>query len=310
MNIEEYATDEPPDDRRVLRVDDGLSIEGRAEFRERQRRHVRRLADIGDERSEAVRALARERGGDPDDLDDFLAAAEAFEDTAEAERIAARKDDALADLADLYRSVLDDRFEDPTARDKRVRIAVVLRAFGRTNFGHGAAVARATDAAESYVDEFRAVYPTGPGWPGPDDVPGGFDPGTVEFDGHFEAHDAGVPTVVTERERNRQGLSRSTREEVLARDGRECLRCGADSDLEVHHVEPVSLGGSDDPENIATLCADCHGDAHRHTGGRIEPTYPVHRFEEWLEGEVEVCGAPTADGSPCSNPPGSCPHHD
>ncbi len=54
------------------------------------------------------------------------------------------------------------------------------------------------------------------------------------------------------------------REQVLARDGDLCTRCGegeADGKtLEVDHIWPVSLGGSHDLWNLRTLCREeCHG---------------------------------------------------
>ena len=33
--------------------------------------------------------------------------------------------------------------------------------------------------------------------------------------------------------------------------------------LQVHHVIEVERNGSDDPENLQLLCAECHADVHR-----------------------------------------------
>lgn len=53
------------------------------------------------------------------------------------------------------------------------------------------------------------------------------------------------------------------RQEILQRDDFECRRCGDDSDgLHVHHITPVDEGGSDDHENLKTLCPSCHRKAH------------------------------------------------
>ena len=49
--------------------------------------------------------------------------------------------------------------------------------------------------------------------------------------------------------------------EVLKRDGFQCRYCGArapDVMLEVDHIDPVSLGGSDDFLNLTTACQDCN----------------------------------------------------
>jgi hypothetical protein len=51
------------------------------------------------------------------------------------------------------------------------------------------------------------------------------------------------------------------RVQVLARDKYRCLMCGRGKDevaLEVDHVIPVATGGTDELENLATLCRDCN----------------------------------------------------
>jgi hypothetical protein len=47
---------------------------------------------------------------------------------------------------------------------------------------------------------------------------------------------------------------------VFARDGWRCTVPGCSSyrNLHCHHVEPRSAGGSDDPDNCTTLCAQHH----------------------------------------------------
>lgn len=56
-------------------------------------------------------------------------------------------------------------------------------------------------------------------------------------------------------------VSKRLRHEIFRRDGHTCQSCGAkapDVKLEPDHVIPVTLGGSDDPSNLRTLCADCN----------------------------------------------------
>jgi predicted HTH transcriptional regulator len=61
------------------------------------------------------------------------------------------------------------------------------------------------------------------------------------------------------------------RREAIIRDDYACQECGdqggpkGDARLEVHHETPVSEGGSDDLENLTTLCTSCHGEEHSHT---------------------------------------------
>lgn len=54
---------------------------------------------------------------------------------------------------------------------------------------------------------------------------------------------------------------REVRRFVLARD-KACLLCGATQRLTVDHVRPLSMGGSDAPRNLRTLCRSCHETRH------------------------------------------------
>jgi 5-methylcytosine-specific restriction endonuclease McrA len=52
-----------------------------------------------------------------------------------------------------------------------------------------------------------------------------------------------------------------TRAAVGRRDGERCRHCGADgqwAQLSVHHLTPANLGGSDEMDNLITLCGPCH----------------------------------------------------
>lgn len=55
----------------------------------------------------------------------------------------------------------------------------------------------------------------------------------------------------------------SRREAVLHRDNYTCQCCGKKNcRLEVHHIKFRSNGGTDDEENLITLCTDCHKGVH------------------------------------------------
>ncbi|MCA1670460.1 MAG: HNH endonuclease [Thermomicrobia bacterium] len=55
------------------------------------------------------------------------------------------------------------------------------------------------------------------------------------------------------------------------RDGYRCVRCGeGDAILHAHHVIHRSDGGSDDLDNLITLCVPCHRKEH----GRYIPLFP------------------------------------
>ena len=56
----------------------------------------------------------------------------------------------------------------------------------------------------------------------------------------------------------------SIRADVLKRDGHRCGNCGSSTSLHVHHIVPLSKGGTNNPSNLRTLCEDCHKLLHPH----------------------------------------------
>jgi len=60
--------------------------------------------------------------------------------------------------------------------------------------------------------------------------------------------------------RNTTTIPPRTRREVLARDRHRCQAPGCNHTrfLEVHHRKPRHLGGTNEPDNLITLCAACH----------------------------------------------------
>jgi hypothetical protein len=76
-------------------------------------------------------------------------------------------------------------------------------------------------------------------------------------------------------------MSVDNRDTVLERDGHQCRICGtSDRQLEVHHATPQSEGGSDDPENLLTLCDRCHTLVHSRTR---EEEVPLDSEEERVD---------------------------
>jgi len=54
-------------------------------------------------------------------------------------------------------------------------------------------------------------------------------------------------------------LDENTRKAVILRDGCKCMECGkTNCILEVHHIVPRRLKGSNDIDNLITLCSCCH----------------------------------------------------
>jgi hypothetical protein len=52
--------------------------------------------------------------------------------------------------------------------------------------------------------------------------------------------------------------------EVHERDGHCCTECGSTEELEAHHIEPVSEGGTPTLRNLTTLCRRCHRGGSKH----------------------------------------------
>lgn len=69
-------------------------------------------------------------------------------------------------------------------------------------------------------------------------------------------------------------LDENIRKAVILRDGGQCRECGkTNTVLEVHHIKPKRLNGSNTLDNLITLCHQCH---HK-TQGR-EEQYMQHYF--------------------------------
>lgn len=70
------------------------------------------------------------------------------------------------------------------------------------------------------------------------------------------------PIVLHENPKSRRNpIPATLRHEVFLKDGYRCVECGAtnrDAKLEVDHVVPVSQGGTDELDNLQTLCEKCN----------------------------------------------------
>jgi 5-methylcytosine-specific restriction endonuclease McrA len=78
-------------------------------------------------------------------------------------------------------------------------------------------------------------------------------------------------------QKNRATIPPSVRREVLARDGHRCRTagCGGAHFLDVHHIKARADGGSNDPDNLITLCAACHRMIHDRADGGV--VWPLRR---------------------------------
>lgn len=71
------------------------------------------------------------------------------------------------------------------------------------------------------------------------------------------------------------------KKKILKRDNFTCQKCKIQDKtariLEAHHIIPLVMGGSDDLNNIITLCDDCHCFAPNN----------LKEFEEYMKEEME-----------------------
>lgn len=49
--------------------------------------------------------------------------------------------------------------------------------------------------------------------------------------------------------------------------GRECVYCGSEKRIHVHHVIPLYLGGRNDLGNLEIVCSKCHHLIHKEISG-------------------------------------------
>lgn len=62
-----------------------------------------------------------------------------------------------------------------------------------------------------------------------------------------------------------------TIKEIHKRDGDSCMECGVylgKAKGEIHHIKPLSRGGTTTKANLTKLCKDCHDGKHRHLAAR------------------------------------------
>lgn len=97
--------------------------------------------------------------------------------------------------------------------------------------------------------------------------------------GQFDTHLMKNPSLANPKVRHwgyQKGINygfENTKAMVLNRDNYTCQYCKGkhkDSKLEVHHIMFRSQGGSDEADNLITLCHTCHKDLHN---GKITPKF-------------------------------------
>lgn len=66
-----------------------------------------------------------------------------------------------------------------------------------------------------------------------------------------------------ERKKKSKNVSKEIREQIIERDHHVCRYCGSRERLQVHHIKYRSKGGSEEADNLITLCEWCHYEIHK-----------------------------------------------
>ena len=67
---------------------------------------------------------------------------------------------------------------------------------------------------------------------------------------------------------DRYGKEHREAREIMGDTPKVCVNCGSTDKVEVHHIVPLSMGGSNRASNIVYLCLECHYRAHGAQIGR------------------------------------------
>lgn len=88
----------------------------------------------------------------------------------------------------------------------------------------------------------------------------------------------------------RRPLTAQQKHAVFLRDQGRCThvdldgqRCNQDRWIDIHHVQAVSQGGSNEPDNLTTLCSTHHDLVHQYT-------FPIDGQVSWLREPIARCG--------------------
>jgi hypothetical protein len=80
--------------------------------------------------------------------------------------------------------------------------------------------------------------------------------------------------------------------EAFRRDNFKCQKCGSVENLEAHHRIPTSKGGNSLPENLITLCHDCHMKPGMHRGTRARSVLRSRKVDPSTQSTFDKVASP------------------
>jgi len=84
-------------------------------------------------------------------------------------------------------------------------------------------------------------------------------------------------------------FAQSDIDDLLARTGRLCAVCNCRHGVQVHHIVPRHLGGTDDPSNAIPLCPNCHDEVHaKYAPGRTTRVYTEGELRGHLARTIDL----------------------
>lgn len=78
------------------------------------------------------------------------------------------------------------------------------------------------------------------------------------LDEAFRDHGLEYPEERNQAGTQRKAISPHLRKRIFERDAYRCRNCESYIDLHLDHILPVAMGGTDDYENLQTLCQKCN----------------------------------------------------
>lgn len=88
-----------------------------------------------------------------------------------------------------------------------------------------------------------------------------------------------IGNSIPSKKPQRKQFGKTIRKQLLEKFGNKCAYCGSPNSLEIDHIRPLSVGGTNDMSNLQILCSACNGKKNANLrwdkNGRITDTAPI-----------------------------------